>query len=46
MKKLSKEKIIGIAGTVAVHVLLAVLLYFLVLDNQPAPRLLFPSPYR
>jgi TonB family protein len=38
MKKLSKEKIIGIAGTVAVHVLLAVLLYFLVLDNPPAPR--------
>ena len=38
MKKLSKEKIIGIAGTVAVHVLLAVLLYFLVLNNPPAPR--------
>lgn len=38
MKKLSKEKIIGIVGTVAVHVLLAVLLYFLVLNNPPAPR--------
>ena len=37
MKKLSKEKIIGIAGTVAVHVLLVVLLYFLVLDNPPVP---------
>lgn len=37
MDKFSKEKIIGIAGTVIVHLLLALLLYFLVLDTPPAP---------
>ena len=35
--RFSKEKIIGIAGTVVVHVLLALLLYFLVLDTPPTP---------
>ena len=37
MDRFSKEKIIGIAGTVVVHVLLALLLYFLVLDTPPTP---------
>ena len=37
MDRFSKEKIIGIAGTVIVHVLLALLLYFLVLDPPPTP---------
>ena len=37
MDRFSKEKIIGIAGTVTVHVLLALLLYFLVLDPPPTP---------
>ena len=37
MKKFSEEKIIGIVATVLVHVLLAVLLYFLVLNNPPTP---------
>ena len=37
MDRFSKEKIIGIAGTVVVHVLLALLLYFLVLDPPPTP---------
>ena len=37
MDRFSKEKIIGIVGTVIVHVLLALLLYFLVLDPPPTP---------
>ncbi len=37
MKKLTKEKIIGVVGTVVIHAALAVLLYFLVLDNPPVP---------
>ena len=37
MERFSKEKIIGIAGTVVVHLLLALLLYFLVLDTPPTP---------
>ena len=38
MKNFTKEKIIGIAGTVLVHVALALLLYFLVLDKPPVPQ--------
>ena len=37
MDRFSKEKIIGIAGTVIVHLLLVLLLYFLVLDTPPTP---------
>ena len=37
MDRFSKEKIIGIVGTVIVHLLLVLLLYFLVLDTPPAP---------
>ena len=33
MKKFPKEKIIGVAGTVLVHVVLGLLLYFLVLKT-------------
>ena len=39
MKNFTKEKIIGIAGTVLVHVALALLLYFLVLDKPPVPQM-------
>lgn len=37
MMKKSKEKIIGVCGTVILHVLLGLLLYFLVLDPTPPP---------
>ena len=37
MDRISKEKMIGIVGTVLVHVVLGVLLYFLVLKTPPIP---------
>ena len=37
MKRFSDEKMIGIAGTVLVHVVLGLLLYFLVLKTPPTP---------
>lgn len=37
MKKFPEEKIIGVAGTVLVHVVLGLLLYFLVLKTPPTP---------
>ena len=37
MDRISKEKMIGIVGTVLVHVVLGVLLYFLVLKTPPTP---------